>query len=969
LLIGTAALCSSAAPLRADSPGEFALPTGKVITPTAATGSVFQDLNPKLPTAPDRRASHASMAAVSPDGRILAVLTSGWNMQIGMDGKPDPLLSSEYVFLFDIASRRPQELQILQVPNTFQGLAWTPASDRLLVAGGSDDVVREFVRNGMTFSAGRVFSLGHRSVVGLEKSPSLKLDLRPMAGALAVSPEGARLLVANFENDSVSMLDLKSGQAATEQDLRPGLVDPKLHGQSGGSYPRAVVWTAANRAYVASERDREIIVLAISGYKMRVIRRIPVHGQPVALLANRAGSRLYAALDNTDAVAIFDTAHDTLIEELNVVAPEAIYRNQKRLGGADSDALSLTPDEKMLLVSNGGENAVAVVRLSDRARGVAPRKPSKDEDADDAATRIERSSVLGLVPTGWYPTGVATSKDGATWYIVNGKSPTGPNVSWCHELDAANRCVVENPPGNHLADNGLTMLESHDEFNGDLEYAGFLTLPAPGALELARLTRQVAHNDHFDNPQADVREQQLFSFLHAHIHHVIYIIKENRTYDQILGDLEQGDGDPRLTLFPQNISPNHHAIVRNFVTLDNFMVSGEGSWTGWDWSTAARTNDFRERQESATVHRGLLGSMWGANRHINMGLASSQERHAERSISPSDPDILPGARDVAALDGPGGEEGKGYIWDAVLRKGLTVRNFGFYGLIDWTPPLEREPFAHKVRMAFPTIPALIPHTDIYYRGWDPAYPDYWRYQEWKREFDGFVASGTAPNLMLVQLGNDHVGSYSRAIDGVNTPETQMADNDYAIGLIIEAVAKSPFAHDTLIVSVEDDTCDGPDHVDAFRSVSLIAGPYVRRHTLVSERYTTVSLVKTIEEILGIGPIGLNDALAAPMSAVFDPSLAAWSYQAIVPDVLRSTQLPLPSTGQASSAAPRHPAAYWTKTMSDQDFSGVDRVHPASFNRELWRGLKGDAPYPSGTPTGQNLREHREELLRANRGGG
>jgi len=940
-------------PVWANEQGPIDLPNGKVITPRAATGAIFQDLNPRLPAAPEIRASHAALESVSPDGRILAILTSGWNSHLGSDGQPAPDLSNEYVFLFDISGSQPKELQILRIANTFLGLAWTPSSDRLMVSGGSDDAVVEFVRNRSTFDAGRTFRLGHQSVTGLQVDQAgYNWVLRPMAGSLAVSPDGTRLLVANFENDSVSVIDLESGRVVTEQDLRPGIVDPKLRGHAGGSYPRAVTWISANRAYVASERDREIISLTISRQKIRIIRRTPVHGQPVALLSNRKGTRLYAALDNTDEVAVFDTARDTLIEELNVVAPEAVYRNTQKLGGANSNALALTPDERRLLVSNGGENAVAVVRLSKAAQGSAPEKTSDndDRDGDEGGGARDRSEVIGLVPTGWYPTGVATSKDGSRWYIVNGKSETGPNVSWCHKLDpASNTCIAENSPGAHLADNGLALLRAQNQFNGDLEKAGFLALPAPYPLELARLTKQVARNNHFDNPQMDAKEEQLFDFLREHIHHIIYIIKENRSYDQILGDLEVGNGDPRLTLFPDNITPNHHAIARNFVTVDNFLVSGEGSWTGWDWSTAARTNDFAERQEPATVHHGLLGSMWGANRHMNMGYATNEERHAERTISPTDPDVLPGARNVAALDGPGGEEGKGYIWDAALRRGFTVRNYGFFGLIDRSPPLVRDPFAQNVRMFYPTIPSLIPLTDQYYRGWDPAYPDYWRYNEWKREFDQFSASKTAPTLTLLELGNDHLGSYQRAIDGVNTPETQMADNDYALGLVIEAVANSPFANDTLIIALEDDTCDGPDHVDAFRSVVLFAGPFVRQHARVSTRYTTVSVVKTIEKILGIGPVGLNDALATLMSDIFDPNSPTWSYKSVVPEMLRSTKLSLPAVGHASNAVPKHSAAYWSKMMADQDFSALDRVDPHTFNRELWRGLRGDQPYPVTPP--------------------
>jgi hypothetical protein len=490
-----------------------------------------------------------------------------------------------------------------------------------------------------------------------------------------------------------------------------------------------------------------------------------------------------------------------------------------------------------------------------------------------------------------------------------------------------------------------------NRFVFQLEKAGFLTLPAPNQSEMARLTLQVARNDHFDKPDLSAADEHLFAFLRQHIQHVIYIIKENRSYDQVLGDLEVGNGDPRLTLFPERISPNHHAIARTFVTADNFLVSGEVSWSGWDWAVSAQTNDYREHQEPLTsAHRGMNGEATGFNRNINMGHRTSRERHAERSVYPTDPDILPGERDVTAPDGPGGEQGSGHLWDVALHYGLTLRNWGFFGenaaYKASEASLIREPFANQQRVFFSTKSALAPYSDPYYLDFAPNYPDFWRVKEWKREFAQFAEKHSAPRLMLIRLGNDHFGAFAKAIDGVNTPETQMADNDYALGLIIQAVSESPFAHDTLIISIEDDACDGPDHVDAHRSIALFAGAYVRRRALVSSRYTTVSVVKTIEEILGVGPISLNDALAAPMSEIFDPNAATWSYQAAVPDVLRSTQLPLPPAEHASRALPLHTAAYWATAMAGQDFSGADRIDPVSFNRALWRGLKGSVPYPA-----------------------
>ena len=913
------------------------IPTGQKITPTSAVGAIFQELDPKLASAPNLRASDAVSVRVSPDGQSLAILTSGFNARYNADGKRVPEVSTEYLFLFDISGREPRQRQTLLVPNTFQGLVWAPSSDRLFVSGGKDDAILEFVKEGAAFTAGRTFRLGHHAGLGV--------DTKPMVGGLAVSPDGTRLLVANLNNDSVSMVDIASGHVIGEQDLRPGIIDPRHRGQPGGSFPRSIAWTSSHLAYVASERDREIVAVAISGNKLRVVRRLPVMGQPVALLGNRSGSRLYAALSTTGQVAIFDTTRDRLIDTIDATAPQTVYPNTGKLGGANSNALALAPHERTLLVSNGGENAVAVVRLSNRAMGVmATRRKSRDRDndGDDPPSDLDRSAVIGLVPTGWYPTSVAIAKDGKTWYVVNGKGEPGPNMRGCRQ--SPNPSQVD--------------CRGANQFIFQLEKAGLLTLPAPAPLELARLTKIVAHNDHFDQPEISAEDKHLFSFLRAHIKHIIYIIKENRSYDQILGDLETGNGDPRLTLFPEKLTPNHHALARGFVTLDNWLVSGEVSWTGWDWSVSAQTNDYRERQEPLTsAGRGLDGEQTGFNRNINVGLATGKDRHAENPVFPSDPDILPGERDVAAPDGPDGDEGKGHIWDAALRQGLSLRNWGFWGenrAYGKPPnPLVRDPYAQKLRVFFPTKSALAPFSDPYYLDFAPNFPDYWRVQEWKREFAGFAAKNFAPSLMLVRLGNDHFGAFASAIDGVNTPETQMADNDYALGLIVEAVAHSPFAKDTLVISVEDDACDGPDHVDAHRSVALFAGPYVRQHAVVPTRYTTVSVVRTIEEILGVGPIGLNDALAAPMSKVFDPNQSDWTFKAIVPPVLRSTKLPLPPADHPSNAVPPHSAEYWARATAGQDFSAADKIDAPAFNRALWRGLKGDAPFPPGISEATN----------------
>ncbi len=935
-----------------------ATPTGQAITPTAAAGALFQTLGPELPQFPGHAAGDASALALSPDGKTLLILTSGYNLMFGADGKPIPDASMEYVFVYDVAGPRPVKRQVIRLPNSFLGLAWAPSGQRFYVSGGVDDDVLEYAASGAGFSLARTFLLGHKQGLGLK--------VKPEAGELAISPDGARLLVANFQNDSVSLIDLASG-GVTEQDLRPGALDPALAGRPGGSFPRAVLWTADDKAYVTSERDREIIALRIAGGRIAIDHRVRTRGQPVALARNAAGSRLYVALDDTDGLVVLDTATDRVIERASTLAPPEVGPAFARhLGGAGSNGLALAPDGRTLLVTNGAQNDVAVVRLSAGAVGAAvpPARDSDGDGDDDARAAADRSAVIGLIPTGWYPTAVAMAADGGRIFVVNGKSNTGPVPDACRinlgiALDHDNACKATN------------------EYVWQKELAGFLILPTPSASELGRLTRQAAENNRY-RAAPDPADAATFAFLRQHIRHVIYVIKENRTYDQMLGDLEVGNGDPRLAVFPRAMTPNQHALARQFVDLDDFFDSGESSNTGWNWSTAARTNDFTERE--APVNYGVRGLQYdqeGDNRQINVGYATSAERVAANPLSPSDPDVLPGPTDVAAPDGPDGAAGQGYIWDAALRAGLSVRNYGFYGDLSRYEqsagaaqiPLDREPYKTNRQVFYVAKAALMPLTDPYFWGFNQALPDYWRYKEWAREFDGYVARGDLPNLTLLRLPHDHTGSFAAGIDGVNTVEAELADNDYALGLVVQKLANSRYASDTLIFVLEDDAQDGPDHVDAHRSLAFVVGPYVRQGAVVSRRYTTVNMLRTMESVLGLEPMGLNDALAEPMTAVFDiRQTPRWTYAARVPPVLRSTALPLPPPARAEAGCPtvpRRSAAWWAKAMAGQDFSVEDHLDTAAFNRALWLGLKGETAFPTERD-GRDLRSNRARLLAAAR---
>ena len=919
------------------------LPTGMRITPTAAPGARFSALNPDLPDAPSFTAGQAVTTAISPDGTTLLILTSGYNVRYDAGGNLIPQDSGEYVFVYDITTQPPKKSQVVQVPRAFDGLAWNPSGNEFYVSGGEQDVLHAFGReNGVWHELGGPVRLGHSSGLGLAVPPEV--------AGIAVNAAGTRLVAANYENDSISVVDLGSRAKIAELDLRPGKSDPSKKGTPGGEYPFWVAIKGNDKAYVSSIRDRQIVVVALGQLPNdapHVLTRIAVRGTPNKMILNRGGSRLYVACDNSDSVAVVDTESDRLLAQFPVTAPKDVFLNPRGFKGSNPNSVAVSPDERTLYVTEGGTNAVAVIQLDQNAGRVA-----------------------GLIPTGWYPNSVSVSRDGSRLYIVNGKSPEGPIPQGCGYTPSPAACHAKN------------------SFIFQRSRAGFLTLPTPSEKDLADLTQRVAQNDHFR--AVDAKDQEMVQFLRGRIHHVIYIIKENRSYDQVLGDLERGNGDPTLTSLPEPITPNHHELARRFVTLDNFYASGEVSGDGWNWSTAARATDSVEKTVPVQyAGHGLDYTYEGGGRNINTGIASVAERQQANPLTPSDPDLLPGTADVSAPDAADDDEnsaGAGYLWDGALRAKLGVRNYGFFiDLFRYRVPEVAPGYLAPMRdaravgttVAFATNAELAPFTDPYYPGFDERLPDYWRFKEWEHEFDDYVRNDNLPALELLRLGGDHFGDFARAIDGVNTVETQMAGNDYALGLVIEKIAHSPYKNDTLVFVVEDDAQDGPDHVEAHRTLAFVAGPYVRQRALVSERYASVHVLRTIEDILGIEPLGLNDSSVEPMTAVFDRASQAWDYQAVVPAVLRSTKLPLPAATAAEAAnanadegrykQPLHDAAYWAAKTGGMDFSAEDRLDTPRFNRILWAGLMGDDVAFPQNPKPANLRRHRRGLLRRNAG--
>jgi YVTN family beta-propeller protein len=501
-----------------------------MLTPDAAPGAKLFDLDPHVPAAPWLRAGNAVATALSPDGSTLLVLTSGFNRTYDAHGRLVEDGSGEYVFVFDVFFDTPRVAQIVAVPNSFGGIAFHPAGDRFYVSGGPDDRVLELVRDPATrrfVEGGSAIALGHLASNGLG---GLGIGQGPYAAGIALSASGARLVVANHENDTVTIIDTKAHAVLAEVKLAPG------GGKPGGEFPAGVVIVGESRAFVACQRDREVVEIDLD--RAAVVRRISVGGQPTKLVANRAGSRVYVANANSDSVSVLDaTGVARVVADISTAPREA-----GTLRGSNPNAVALSPDEKTLFVTNGGNDTLAMIALEG-----------------------DHGTPLGLVPTGFYPNAVSVSSQGNRVFVAHGKSPTGPNpVGPWSDHERGFRSV---DPG---AGNQYTL---------QLMHGGLLSVPVPHGDTLEKLTKQSLLNHRF--ARDETRAPPIFDELRGKVKHVVYVIGENRTFDQVFGDLEGADADPKLVMWGEGITPNHHRLARAFTTFDRFFDAGGVSGDGW----------------------------------------------------------------------------------------------------------------------------------------------------------------------------------------------------------------------------------------------------------------------------------------------------------------------------------------------------------------------------------------------------
>ena len=876
------------------------------------------------PGNPQRTNGLPVAAVLDPSGRYLALLNTGF-------GTADSHYRQS-VAVLDLAANRLSDFPDPRLgpharQEMFLGLAFSPDGGRLYATVGSitDPQGQQpgDTGNGIIvyrFDNGKISPEGFIPVPlqPIARGKHVAYDLANItaghaipypAGIVAFSLDGReQLVVANNLSDNAVLLDSR-GKLLRRFDLSGGKEMPS-------AYPYTVVVSPdGRRAFCSLWNSSEVAELDLD--RGKVVRRIALlkpnsavepGSHPTAMLLSPDGQLLFVALSNSDAVAVVNTAEGRLLRLLSTRLP------QQNFGGSFPNALAESSDGKRLFVADASADAVAVFDMS-------ALQPGMTETSDPQA-------ALGFIPTEWYPTALAVHGDDLL--IASGKGEgTGPNPDHTHR-------------GN---DTGYIPTLLH----GSIARVS-LNQWEP---QLPELTRQAEESNLMQSDPGQI----LFRSGKNLIHHVIYIIKENRTYDQVLGDLKPGDGDPSLTMFGEDITPNEHALARQFGILDNFYDSGEVSGDGHVWSTAGITSDYTEKT-------------W------QISYRSRERTYDYEGNVAGDFPLQQGAPDV-------NEPETGYLWGDLARHGSSYRHYGEFVASIWCSargavvpsprmgtPLEPEETCRRGRInkgeplpanvgqphgapspwpwPVPVLardvapkPELRGHFDANFADFRLDYPDQLRVDEFLNEFEQFVRARQEgkgeqlPAFTLLRLPNDHTAGTRL---GFPTPAASVADNDLAVGRVAEALSHSPYWDDTAIFVLEDDAQDGADHVDAHRSIALVISkyspgspedPYVDHHF-----YTTVSVIHTMEALLGLPPMNNNDALAPLMGPLFagpgQPAFRA-DYRNRDNGLLYRTN------------GPNAPGARESLKM---DFTHADAAPAQRLNAILWRDRMGSRPMPA-----------------------
>ncbi|MBI3850509.1 MAG: bifunctional YncE family protein/alkaline phosphatase family protein [Verrucomicrobia bacterium] len=783
--------------------------------------------------------------AVHPDSRFAAVLHCGFG--------PNEIVVVD-IPAAKIVSRT-------RIAEAFYGLEFSFGGNRLYCSGAGNEVIRVFNFNDGQLEADRVI-------------PLRDVKERGIPGGMAVSADAQNLYVANVWGQRVAKVDLLArtnvleiffGQSETSLsskiqspgktvDFDTAAITKRAEAQFDPTSPDAPFPYACRlderrqRLYVSLWAQATVAVIDLKSN--RVVARWPTEEHPNEMLLTKSGKYLYVANANRNTVTVFDTDKERAIETIWAAL------HPLGLSGSTPNSLALSPDEKTLFVANACNNNVAVFDVSFRGK----------------------SRSMGFIPVGWYPTSVRVTRDGKYLLVANGKgliskaNPNGPRP----DKKYAPGTIVEHIGGLMKGTLSVIDLPAREKFAAQLKA---YTATAYRCSPLQRDASVGATRPESNPIPFKVGDA-------SPIKYCIYVIKENRTYDQVLGDMPQGNGDAKLCLFPEKVTPNHHKIAREFVLLDNFYVEGEVSADGHEWSMGAYATDFVEK---------FWPLSYGHNGH-------KKYPYPAEGVFPV---ALPAS---------------GYLWDRAREAGVSYRSYGEFINNARTPA---EPGTTKVA-------SLRDHFDPWFFSFDMDYSDLKRADRFIAELKRFEQEGDMPRLQIVRLPNDHTAGTS---PGKPTPTAYVAENDLAFGRFVEAVSRSKFWPQTAIFVVEDDAQNGPDHVDAHRTIAFVISPYTKRNAVDSTMYSTSSMLRTMELILGLKPMTQFDAAATPMFNSFQPKPDLRSYAALPANVdltERNTKL-----------------AWGSEKSRKMDFTKEDAADDLLLNEVIWRSVKGaESPMPA-----------------------
>ena len=875
--------------------------------------------------------SFPATIALSPDGRYAALLNDGYGTQETVATQSIAVLDLKTNQLADYPDKRFGE-EAHQ--SYFLGLVFGADGKHLYASVGSiTDATGQKAGdtgNGIavySFADGKVapdrfiaiapqpLAAGKRVALALQNTPAGTAISYPAGLALISGGGRDQLLVANNLSDNVVLLDVAGGKVVERFDLSTNDLVPS-------SFPYTCVATRdGQRAWCSLWNASQVAELDLTGGK--VVRWIKLKqpeeaiapgSHPTAMLLSPDEKLLYVALSNADAVAVVSTESSQIISLLNTTV-----RGQE-LSGTYPSALAQSADGKRVFLADASSNAVAAFDVSN----VNP----------NATGEAAASSALGFIPTDWYPTALAVHGDDLLIASAKGQG-TGPNKG--------------------LGKTSYEMKRHGHPYIATLLRGSIARLSIPATLgKLDELTRTVENDNLLHNDPGTIQ----FAGGKNPIKHVIYVIKENRTFDQILGDLRVGDGDPSLTMYGADVTPNEHKLALQFGVLDNFYDSGEVSGDGHLWSTAAITSDYNEKTWQIAYR--------GKERTYDFQGTVADEYPLDHN----QPDI----------DDPA----TGFLWDNLARHGLSYRDYGEYVNAAWcnkirkaaspkqgTPSAQEaecprtevqkgEPLAPNVgdphagtspwpwavplfKLVKPTKAVLRNHFDPLYPDFNTDYPDQLRADEFLNEFGAYARARIAneseefqlPAFVLLYLPDDHTGGTR---PDKPRPEASIADNDLALGRVVEAVSHSPYWDDTAIFVLEDDAQNGADHVDAHRSIAFVVSKYspgTAADPFVDHRfYTTVNVIHSMEMLLGLPPMNQNDGYAPAMGPMFSGAGNQASFQADYRNLKNGL---IYETNKRNAAG--------ASESAKMDFSRPDAAGAARLNKVLWRDQKGDTAEP------------------------